>query len=431
MKGSRIFMQQVSQTATTIQIPGAERPGDRLVAIGIISAHTIEHVYARGMLVILTEMQVVLGLPVFQTFLLDGVRSLAGGLTSMCSGLFVDMFQHRIGQILGVAMVLMGVGYLILGLAPTFTVIVVALIIAGAGSALWHPPALALLSYSYPDRRGLLTSLHRSTGNLGEVLGPVVVGGLLLALTWRWVVSAGVPLVFLIAVLLFVFLWNVGGPKPEIRRSFSASFQLKWPALKRAMTGRGMLLLLAVSAIRGLGDRALLLGIPLYLRDEVGLGGGWVAFHVALFTAAAIMSGPIIGGVSDRIGRKPMILMVMALSTIFPLAMVAGGGEAGSGEIGILFTASVAMYGLFLFSVNSLTQAAALDLAEGQGLEGSVIGMMWGIGTLFGFGASLSAGALAGWNWNSVFYFGAVSFAVGFLVSLMLPTTGRRQPAYA
>ena len=52
--------------------------------------------------------------------------------------------------------------------------------------------------------------------------------------------------------------------------------------------------------------------------------------------------------------------------------------------------------------------------------------MMWGLGTFVGFGASLIAGALAGWNWDGVFYFGAGSFAVGTVVSFIVPNTGAK-----
>jgi hypothetical protein len=109
----------------------------------------------------------------------------------------------------------------------------------------------------------------------------------------------------------------------------------------------------------------------------------------------------------------------MAASVIPPLLMAAAGD-------GIGFTGAVALFGAFLFSVNSLTQAAAMDLSAEHGLEGSAVGLMWGLGTFVGFGASLISGVLAGWNWDAVFYFGAGSFAVGTLVALVVPNTGAR-----
>ena len=417
-------MEQAGPTAGVGTAAPGQQGASRAVAAGVISAHAIEHIYSRGFLVLLTEMQVVLGLPIFQTFLLGGVQSLVGGLTSMSTGLFVDMFYHRIGQLLGLSMVLMGVGYLLVGTAPSYGVILVAIMVAATGSALWHPPALALLSLSFPRQRGLLISLHRSAGNIGEMTGPWIVLGLLLSLSWRGVVSAGVPLLLVIGFLIFISLRDVGGPKLT-GVSFRQGLGSKLPALRTVVRSSELMSLLAVSAARGMGDRALLLGIPLYLRDDVGLGRGWVAFHVALFTTMAVVAGPLIGAASDRIGRKPLVVLIMAVSITFPLAMAVAGSGPG-------FTAAVAMYGLFLFSINSLTQAAAMDLAAGKRLEGSLIGLLWGVGSASGFAASLMAGLLQwAFDWNAVFYFGSATFALGFLASLMLPSTGVRERAHA
>ena len=414
MVGQALPSGRLARPAPTGPAPHSVRAGS------IIGSHTIEHIYARGFLVLLTEIHEALGLPPFQTFLLDGVRSLSAGTMAMSTGFLVDMFQHRMGHVLWMAMTLMGIGYLLVGLSTSYLIIMISIMVASGGSALWHPPAMALLSLMYPTRRGLFMALHRSTGNIGEAVAPIIVWALLLVLNWQGVVMAGVPVIAIIAMLIFVFMRNVGGPLPAPHlRSFRYNLKRKAVPLAGVVRSGGMISLIAVNAVRGVGDRALLLGIPLYLKDEIGMGTGGIAFHVALFTALAIVAGPILGTLSDRFGRKPMIVFVMAASVIPPLWMVAAGE-------GIGFTGAVALFGAFLFSVNSLTQAAAMDLAAEHGLEGSAVGLLWGVGTFVGFGASLISGVLAGWNWDAVFYFGAGSFAVGTVVALVAPNPGAR-----
>ena len=411
MVGQALPSGRLARPAPTGPAPHSVRAGS------IIGSHTIEHIYARGFLVLLTEIHEALGLPPFQTFLLDGVRSLAAGTMAMSTGFLVDMFQHRMGHVLWMAMAMMGIGYLLVGLSTSYLIIMISIMVASGGSALWHPPAMALLSLMYPTRRGLFMALHRSTGNIGEAVAPIIVWALLIVLNWQGVVMTGVPVIAIIAVLIFVFMRNVGGPLPDRRlRSFRYNLRRKGVPLAGVVRSGGMISLITVNAVRGVGDRALLLGIPLYLKDEIGMGTGGIAFHVALFTALAIVAGPILGWLSDRFGRKPMIVFVMAASVIPPLWMVAVGE-------GIGFTGAVALFGAFLFSVNSLTQAAAMDLAAEHGLEGSAVGLLWGVGTFVGFGASLISGVLAGWNWDAVFYFGAGSFAVGTVVALVANRT--------
>ena len=189
--------------------------------------------------------------------------------------------------------------------------------------------------------------------------------------------------------------------------------------------GTGMWSIFAVSAVRGMGDRALLWVIPLYLAEELGFNGFWVGFHVALLAAPGIIAGPLFGAISDRTGRKAVIVLIMAVAVVTTVTIVLGGS-------GIIMSISVAMFGLFLFSVNSLTQAAALDVAEGKGLESTFIGLMWGSNALFGAASSVIAGVIVGsLGWPPAFYFAAGLFFIGFLASLMLPRTNIAQPNVA
>jgi hypothetical protein len=98
------------------------------------------------------------------------------------------------------------------------------------------------------------------------------------------------------------------------------------------------------------------------------------------------------------------------------------------------------MFGIFLFSVNSLTQAAAIDVAAGKGLEGTFIGLMWGSNAFFGAMASILAAIIIdgvgrfgldwnGFGWHAAFYFASGLFFLGFLSSLALPGEFiKRQP---
>ena len=143
--------------------------------------------------------------------------------------------------------------------------------------------------------------------------------------------------------------------------------------------------------------------------------------HVALLAAPGVVSGPLFGVLSDRIGRKSIIVFVMAASAILPATMVLGGEGLG-------MTFSVALFGLFLYSVNSLTQAAAIDIAEGKRLEATFIGLMWGSNAFFGAATSIAAGWLVGrYGWPPRFYLASALLFLGFLFSLFVPATGMRK----
>jgi len=394
--------------------PEYQRTKDPVMASTLIGAHTLEHMYGRAFLVLIPQIYITLGLAPIQAGFLDAVRQLSGGATSMTGGFFVDMFQHRRAHILAFSMSLIAIGYFLVSIAPTFGLILAALALASAGTALWHPPALGLLAQRFPKRRGLFISLHRSAGNVGDWLGPLIVGGLLAIVGWRWIVGGGTPVLLLFAVVIFFLLRNVGGPKIE-GVDYGAKFRTQIRDMRESFKGTGMWWIFTVSAVRGMGDRSLLWVIPLYLSDQLELSPFWVGFHVALLAAPGIFAGPLFGALSDRIGRKPIIMLIMASAVIFPTTMVLGGDGPG-------MTVSVLLFGLFLFSVNSLTQAAAIDVAAGKGLEGTFIGLMWGSNAFFGAMASIIAGVVVEYiGWHAAFYFASGLFFLGFLSSLALP----------
>ena len=394
--------------------PEYQRTKDPVMASTLIGAHTLEHMYGRAFLVLIPQIYITLGLAPIQAGFLDAVRQLSGGATSMTGGFFVDMFQHRRAHILAFSMSLIAIGYFLVSIAPTFGLILAALALASAGTALWHPPALGLLAQRFPKRRGLFISLHRSAGNVGDWLGPLIVGGLLAIVGWRWIVGGGTPVLLLFAVVIFFLLRNVGGPKIE-GVYYGAKFRTQIRDMRESFKGTGMWWIFTVSAVRGMGDRSLLWVIPLYLSDQLELSPFWVGFHVALLAAPGVFAGPLFGALSARIGRKPIIMLIMASAVIFPTTMVLGGDGPG-------MTVSFLLFGLFLFSVNSLTQAAAIDVAAGKGLEGTFIGLMWGSNAFFGAMASIIAGVIVEYiGWHAAFYFASGLFFLGFLSSLALP----------
>jgi MFS family permease len=429
-------MAQISQTtAAPISSEAPPKTKDTLMAASVIGAHGIEHMYGRAFYVLIPDIRETLALSYFLTYLMDGTRSMSSGLSSMVSGFFTDIMQHRRVQILAISMFFVGTGYLLFALSSVYALMLVFLIVPSIGTALWHPPALALLSQKFPLRRGLLVSLHRSFGNLGDVIAPLMVGAILAGgwillgyEGWRWVLLGGAPLVFVLGILIFVTLrhWGKGAPPKEAH--FGRNTRAQFRSLREAFKGGGLrdvLPIFIVSAVHGMGDRALLTMIPIFIYDQINQGTFWigspessrlwVGVHASLLSAGVIVVAPVFGALSDRIGRKPLIVLVLVVATLTSLAMALSGGTIG-------FTLSVIVWGFFAFSVNSLTQASAMDLVAGKGLEGTFIGLMWGFNAFFGFATALVAGLLADTTGrDAVFFLAASLFFLGLLASLAMP----------
>ena len=409
------------EAAESIPAParqGGGRTSDKTMATTLIGTHGLEHIYAHSFPVLVTAIYESLALDPVQAGVMSAVRQLSGGLTSVGSGFFVDIFRYRSGQVLGISMGLIGLGYLMVALSPTYTILLAALVVASAGSALWHPPALGLLARRFPRQRGLYISLHRSMGNVGDLAGPLIAGALLGVVSWRWIMGGGTPVLLLLGVIVLILLWNVGGPKPGPINLVS-NLKSQMISLRESFHGTGMWSIFIVSAVRGMGDRSYIFFLPFYLRQELGMGFFMVSVHVSLVAAPGIVSGPIFGALSDHIGRKLIIAFLMLIAVVLSITTVIAGG-------GLLMTLSVGLFGLFHSSVNSLTQAAAIDVAEGRGLDATFMGLMWGSNAAFSAMAAGVLGIMINYyndDWGIAFYSAAILFFLGFLTTLAMPNS--------
>ncbi len=421
--------------------PAAEpRTKGSVMATTLIGAHAFEHLYAHSIPVLTTVIAADLGLGALQVGYIVAVRSIFGGLTSVSGGVLVDLFHHRVAWVLSISTFMIGLGYLLMSIAPSYALILCALALGSMGSALWHPPALGLLARRFPQRRGLFISMHRSTGSIGDVLGPMVAGALVLgaviwsdgageaavevswqlpwrAIDWRWVLGFSTPIMFVATVLIFILLRHAGSERPE-NVDIGERIRANWAGMKDAFRGTGMWAIFTVSAVRGMADRSLVFLIPLYLTNALGVNSFQAAAHVALMVGPGILAGPIIGALSDKIGRRPLIVFIMAATTLLTLAVIWAGRDGYTYWI----TVFVAIYGVMNFSVNNLTQAAAADIAAGRRLESSFLGLMWGNNTLFGaVAAFMIFGPVEWFDWQYGFYIAAAIYFIGLLVSLLIP----------
>ncbi len=437
--------------ATTAVAPQMDQEGrtkNSVMATTLIGAHAFEHLYAHSIPLLAPIILADLGVSATFGLLIPAIRSIFGGVSSTVGGFFVDLYHHRVAWVLSASAFSVGLGYLLMSIAPTYFLILAALSLGSIGSAMWHPPALGLLARRFPERRGVFISLHRSMGSIGDAVSPIALGAFLGGIiaweglfswdlpwgpiSWRLIVGFSTVIMFTSSVIILILLRRAGGDKPEgvpLQQRFSTN----WQGMKDAFRGTGMWAIFSVSAIRGMADRSYVFLVPLYLaylmeKDGYDILDPFVvtmlAFHVALMVIPGIVSGPIIGALSDRIGRKLIIVFVMALTTVLTLATVMSAQAAGGYTP--LITLFIAIYGTFNFSVNNLTQAAAADIAVGRRLESSFLGLMWGNNTLFGaISAVLIFFAVRWFGWELGFYISAAIYFFGFLISFLIPNKPR------
>jgi len=411
--------------------PASGQENQNRIAGAIVAGHGFQHMYADGFLVLMPTIAEAFGMTALTTGLFSAIRQAAGGLMTVGGGFLIDMFSGRRGLLLAGSLFMMGFGYLLMGLAPNFPVLLITVAIAAAAGSFWHPIGLGLLSTSFPQRRAFMMAIHRSAGNVGEFVTPTLVGFALLAITWRQVLLAGFFLIAAVSVTLYITLRRLGlQTRATEKRKAGTQFRDIGGLFKE----RALPMLLLVSGLRGMADRAFVFFLPFYITREVQLADPSVStteaavivgYHFSVMAATAIVVPPLIALVADRTGRKPVMLSALIGSSFLM------GALWWVGETGWLFFALIGVFGAFRFSVTNLTQAAALDIAEGKRLEGSMIGLLWGNNATWGALSPLLLGGLITWfatgdnEYQMLFSYGLILTVAATLAGFFLPNTGR------
>lgn len=415
--------------AVSEQVQVEEKP--KRVAGVIVAGHAFQHMYADGFLVLLPTISAAFGLNAVTEGLFSAIRQVAGGLMTMGGGFLVDTFSGKRGLLLAGSLFLMGFGYMLIGAAPNYPVLLVTVALAAAAGSFWHPVGLGILSSSFPQRRAFMMAIHRSAGNIGEFVTPLLIWAALIVITWRQVLLGGFFLITAVSIALYITLSRLGLPK-QASSSRGAGTQLK--SIGVLFRSRALPMLMLVSGLRGMADRGFIFFLPFYITKEVQLkdpsastidAAGVVAYHLAIMTVMAIVVPPLIALVADKTGRKPVMIATLIASSFFM------GLLWWVGELGWQFTVLLSIFGAFRFAVTNLTQAASLDIAEGQRLEGSMIGLLWGNNATWGaispvlLGALIASFASTANEYQMIFAYGFVLTIAATLAGFFMVNTGR------
>lgn len=309
--------------------------------------------------------------------LLITLSSAGAALGYLPAGFLADHVARR-GRLLLGTFLWVSVGYLVASLAPGFWSVALLLALAGLGDAAWHPMATGVLVQAMPRRRARALGIHAMGGTFAEVLGPLLVGFLLSHMDWRSALQiSALPA----AVMGLVFL-RIAGSVPEgPRHAFSRA---DLGGLWRLWANRRGLLLTAMISVYNMALMALLAMSPLFLQQVHGFTPAETGVAFAAMILAGALAQPLVGGLSDTIGRKPVFLAGNGLAVLACLAVSASATAPPA------LLALVAAVGA-LYAIRSAVLAAAVEFAGRR--EGTTLGLAFAV--LDGVGA-LGA-LLAGW----------------------------------
>jgi MFS family permease len=403
--------------SVAIAVPEASRGSYRemwLITLG----HSLTHWYPATFYLILPIIGKELGLTYSQIGLIMTCQYIAGAVANIPGGVLVDTVGRK-GLLMATSLFWVGFPYLLMGFTHSYLMLLGCVALVGFGNSLWHPTAIPTLAQRFPERMGLVLSLHGMGGNVGDAIAPIVVGALLAVLSWREVVILNVVPGIVIALLLFVFLGTLqlgGGKREASRDSGTQSLRDYFRGLPELFHNRGLILLSTSSAFRSMTQNALLTFLPVYLAYEMGYSPFWVGACMFALQTAGFAAAPIAGHLSDRMGRKSVMMTSMAMTAVVLVFMALAGKS-------LAFVFFVAVLGFFLYAIRPVMQAWLLETTP-KNMGGTSIGVLFGAQALGSSIGPLLGGLVADqFGLTATFHFLAVTIIAANVFIFFMPRT--------
>ena len=380
-----------------------------LITIG----HSLTHWYPATFYLLLPLIGNELGLTYSQIGLVITCQYIAAAVANVPGGVIVDTIGRK-GLLMAVSLFWVGFPYLLIGFSQGYLMLLACVALVGFGNSLWHPTAIPTLGQRYPERKGLVLSLHGMGGNVGDAVAPVVVGAALFVFTWREVVVMNVVPGLVVALLMFVMLGSLRLGAKKAREDQSQSLADYARGLRQLFKNRALVLLSTGSTFRSMTQAGLLTFLPVYLANAMGYSPAVVGACLFALQAAGFAAAPVAGHLSDRMGRKSIMVGSMATTAVVLIAMALAGGT-------LVFVALVAVLGFFLYAIRPVIQAWMLETTP-KNMGGSSIGILFGAQALGAAIGPLLAGMVADrYGIGTVFYFLAATIVLANLFVVFTP----------
>jgi MFS family permease len=392
-----------------------------LITIG----HALTHWYPATFYLLLPAIGKELGLSYVQLGSILTVQAVCGAISNIPGGLLVDSVGRK-GLLMAISLFWVGAPYLLMGFSYDYWLLLTCAALVGIGNNLWHPTAIPLLAQHFPDRKGLAVSIHGMGANVGDAVAPFVAGALLAYLTWRQVVVVNVIPGIAMSILLLVLLGGMqskpraagaGGTRPK--RSLADVLR----DFRTLLKNRVLIFLCASSVFRSMTHGGLMAFLPIYLGSELNYSPVWIGAAMAALQIAGLIAAPISGHLSDKMGRRQIIMSSMAVTAVIIAFMIMAGQSSA-------FVFFIAFLGFFFFSIRAVLQAWLLD-ATPANMGGSSIGLLFAIQSLGSSIGPLVCGAIADRHGLlATFYFLVATIIVANVFIFFTPPPAE-EPRYA
>ena len=243
------------------------------------------------------------------------------GLSQLPSGWLSDRISPRVLITVGIAGV--AAAGLLVGLSPSYAVMVAAIVLLGLLGGGYHPAAAPLVTASVGKKNpGVALGLHQIGGTASFFLTPLIAAGLASLIGWRGTfVAVSIP-AMLVGIALFLLLGRRRAKTVEAEQA---------PVDAEALSRAGEMRRLIPFLILGITVQVLIFSsvsfVPVFANEALGVSAAAAGGLLSLAHFAGLFAGPIGGYLSDRIGKVRVMLAagLLAGPVIYLLSQTAPG----------------------------------------------------------------------------------------------------------
>ena len=291
---------------------------------------------------------------------------IAAVVVTIISGPIIDISKKYIlSQFL--CLISGALALLLMSGATSTLILATAAVFIGICVSGWHTPSIPYLSLLYNKNRGLALSIHTVGASLGDGIAPPIAGLIMLVLSWQ---QTSLLLAIPVAFMGFYVLRSLPQIRSDLDTENNSSGKYNyWEGLKGLLSNRDMLILCILAGLWSMTQNGLVVFLPLYLVGEMQSSPVLVGFALFSIQLGAVFGGPIVGTLSDRVGRRPVVIYSLIISAIvliiIPLL-----------ENVYLFILMSSLAGCSLYSIRPVIHSWTMDISAGQ-TSGSAISMLF------------------------------------------------------
>lgn len=307
---------------------------------------------------------------------LAGVLAFAWAISGYAIGHLADKYGRR-KLIILVSTAIFSFSSFITGIAWSFASLFVARLLMGLSEGAVMPVSQSLTSELVPEtRRGLAMGAMQAFGSnlLGGMVAPLVLVGLASQFGWRatfyMTAVPGLICVGLVALLV---------PDSRKVRSSDGHAAPHEPLRLSKLFGRNIVLCCLISICLVAYNSICWYFVPVFLTQERGLNAGVMSWLVAMLGLSAVCTAFLVPGLSDKLGRKPVMIVFSAIGVLMPMsALLLPASFVAMAPGFFIGWAVLGVYPIFM-SIIPIETVGSASAAK-------VLGLVVGTGELFGGG---------------------------------------------